>query len=114
MATVGPFRKYLEHSKERAANTLLEKAYLANRIAKISGGDQREKLYRLKSRYLSAAIRLVPEMFLVDSRIVLDGKKRLLGITTNVGFRFHVLIKENTQETGTVSEGRRRHTEIAA
>lgn len=114
MANVGSFRKYLEHSKERAANTLLEKAYLANRIAKISGGDQREKLYQLKSRYLSAAIRLVPEMFLVDSRIVLGGKNALLGITTNVGFRFHVLIKENAEETGTASEGRRRDADIAA
>ena len=114
MSNAGSFRNYIEQSKENAAKTLLEKAYLANRIAKISGGDQREKLYQLKSRYLSAAIRLMPKMFLVDSRIVLGGKNALLGITSHAGYRFHVVIKENAEETGTAFGGNRGDADLAA
>jgi len=114
MTKAGSFKSYLEQGKENAAKTLLEKAYLANRIAKITGGDQREKLYRLKSRYLSTAIRLMPKMFLVDSRTVLDGRNALLGITSNVGYRFHVLIKENPEESGTAFGRCRTDTDLAA
>jgi len=114
MSKAGSFRHYLEDNEENAAKALLEKAYIANRIAKISVGEQREKLYRLKKRYLAAAIRLMPKMFLVDSRIVLSGKSALLGLTSNVGYRFHVVIKENTQETGTISGRSRGDADIAA
>ena len=102
MSKTSSFRNYLERSKERAARTLLGKAYLANRIAKVSVGKQREKLYELKGRYLSKALRLTPRSFLVDSRTPLGSRDTLLGITTNAGFRFHVVINENAEQTRAV------------
>src|SRR2546429_2147864 len=112
MAKTSSFRHYLEHNKENAARTLLERAYVANKIAKISVGEQREKLYRLKNRYLATAIRLVPKMFLVDSRIALSEKSALLGLTSKVGYRFHVVIKANAEETGTIFEGSRGDADV--
>lgn len=114
MSKANSFRHYLEQNKENAARTLVNKAYLANKIAKISVGEQREKMYQLKNRYLTTASRLMPEMFLVDSRIVLRGKNELLGLTTKVGYRFHVVIKENTEETRTKFGKGSGNTELAA
>jgi hypothetical protein len=106
MAKASCFSKYLERNRERAAKALLTKAYLANKIAKISAKKQRETLYKLKGRFLSSALRLAPRSFLIDSQIQLGDSKMLVGITTNVGFRFHVIVKENTDQIGVCRDGR--------
>jgi hypothetical protein len=106
MAKGSCFSRYLERNREGAAKALLTKAYLANKIAKISVGKQRETLYELKGRFLSSALKLTPTSFLVDSQTQLGGSNLLVGITTNVGFRFHVIIKENAGQVGVFRDGR--------
>jgi hypothetical protein len=108
------FSDYVERSKQRSVGALLSKAYLANRIAKLSVGEQRERLYRLKSRYIYKALELGPQSFVVDSWIHLDEETILVGITSSVGFRFHVVIKANSKKRRAALGGSRGDTDLAA
>jgi hypothetical protein len=111
---IGSFSDYVERSKQRSIGALLSKACLASRIAKLSVGGQRERLYELKSRYLSTALRLGPQSFVVDSWIRLGEKSVLVGITSRQGFRFHVVIKANSEKREAARARSRGNTDLAA
>jgi hypothetical protein len=86
-----PFKRYLERNRKELGKRLLEKAYIANRLAKLSSGRQRTKLYNLKYKYVVSAMRLLPETFRVDPGVGEDFDRRpVLGIRTRVGFSFHI------------------------
>ena len=82
------FREYLETQRQRAMRTLLEKAYVANRLAKLSRGEQRSRLYELKCQHISQAIVLSVADIICDS--VLGSSSRIIGISSRQGYRFHV------------------------
>ena len=82
------FRQYLSATRHEAMNTLLHKAHIANRLAKVCRGSQRSSLYDLKHRHLSQAIELSSEGAVCDS--VTTFPTRIIGITTRQGYRFHV------------------------
>jgi hypothetical protein len=82
------FRQYLNATRNHAMNTLLHKAYVANRLAKVCRGSQRSRLYDLKCRHLSQAIELSRDEAVCDS--VASSPTRIIGITTRQGYRFHV------------------------
>jgi hypothetical protein len=108
------FSDYVERSKQRSINALFSKAHVASCIAKASVGEQRERLYKLKSQYLSTALRLGPQAFVIDSCIRLDERTVLVGITTKVGFRFHVVTKANSEKRGAALGRSRGDTDLAA
>jgi hypothetical protein len=89
MAYRPTFKEYLEQSSEKLTRRLIEKAYVANKLAKITSGESKWRLYCLKYQYLSSAMKLKPTWFCVDSQKRL-GDSILLGVTTLPGFAFHV------------------------
>ena len=85
------FKEHLEATRHEAVRSLLHKAYVANRLAKLSYGVQRLRLYELKCRYLSQAIELSATDIILDS--MLGSQFGIIGITTKHGYRFHVPLK---------------------
>ena len=83
------FREILRANRGAAGKQLLEKAFVANRLAKISRGKQRARLYGLKQRYVLSAMRLLPETFAVDGVLKTD-ERVVVGVQTTVGFAFHL------------------------
>lgn len=114
MRRASSFSEYLEQNRDRLARRLIEKAYVANRIAKVCVGRQRKRLYGLKTRYLSAAFALMPNSFLVDSRTIVGNGTVLVGVTSSAGFRFHVCIEEVSKEREAVLSGEPDDADLAA
>jgi hypothetical protein len=67
---------------------LLDKAYQANKLAKICAGRSRAALYGLKYLHLSHGLELAEGEVFCDS--VVDASTPLIGVTTAQGYRFHV------------------------
>jgi len=82
------FKQYLKSSRADSAGKLLQKAYIANRLAKICHGRSRSALYGLKCRCLSQALELTDTGSFCDS--VVSYPIQLIGVTTARGYRFHV------------------------
>src|SRR5262245_50927624 len=57
------FAQILEETKSSAAQSLFERAQLANRLAKISSGRQRAYAYHLKDRLIRRAREVSPTDF---------------------------------------------------
>lgn len=97
--TAGGFRSFLEGVRVPHMLVLVEKSALANRLAKIPSTSPRSRrqLYRVKCSHLLAAIRLVPDVFFIDSWSEFGG---YVGITCRLGRRLHVPERVLTQAPG--------------
>jgi hypothetical protein len=84
--------EYLVAVRSRHAHTLLLDARAASRLAKVSHRGSR-LLYQRKVRALSRAIELCPQAFVVDSALPAPSSA-LIGITSDVGIRLHVPVRE--------------------
>jgi hypothetical protein len=82
------FGKYVASKREQAVDKLLHKAYIANRLAKISHGRSRAVLYGIKYKHLSQAVAITGTKTYCDS--VIELPIQLFGISTARGYRFHV------------------------
>ena len=83
------FRQLVDARRPIAARALLDKAYLANRLAKLSTGHTRLAFYRLKTDFLSAAIAVYPDAFWIDG-VEVRGISAILSIRSRLGTSLHV------------------------
>ena len=83
------FGEYIKRVGPELTLQLVEKAYRANRLAKITSGESKMVLYGIKYKYLSRAVDLKPDWFYVDSTTH-AGNMIVLGVTSKVGFSFHI------------------------
>ena len=83
------FGEYIKRVGPELTLQLVEKAYRANRLAKITSGKSKMALYRIKHKYLSRAVDLKPDWFYIDSTTRV-GNMIVLGVTSKVGFSFHI------------------------
>jgi len=97
MAVKSSFAAILERSKQESVAALIRRAQMANRVAKLCDPKDRERLYAIKRCCLGLAMSLAPHSAYVDSRVTLDEKTLLLGITVNARFRFHVPAESASQ-----------------
>lgn len=82
------FKEYLQARRPESARLLLNKAYQANKLAKVCGGRSRAILYSLKYLHLSHGLELSDGGVFCDSSD--DQPTPLIGVTTMHGYRFHV------------------------
>jgi hypothetical protein len=82
------FKDYVRSRRPESARIQLNKAYQANKIAKVCVGRARQVLYGLKYAHLSAGLELSDGGVFCDS--VPDDLSDLIGVTTLQGYRFHV------------------------
>jgi len=82
------FNDYLRERRSESARLLLNKAYQANKIAKVCVGRAKAILYALKYLHLSRALELSDRGVFCDS--IADQPAQLIGVTTMQGYRFHV------------------------
>jgi hypothetical protein len=87
------FRQLVDARRPIAARALLDKAYLANRLAKLSTGHTRLVFYRLKTDCLSAAIEVYPDAFWIDAAEP-RGISAILSIRSRLGTSLHVAAAE--------------------
>jgi hypothetical protein len=83
------FRQLVDARRPIAARALLDKAYVANRLAKLSTGHTRLACYRLKTDYLSAAIEVYPDAFWIDA-VEPRGISAILSVRSTLGTSLHV------------------------
>ncbi len=89
MRRVTSFRDLLEQSRRPLGRTLLEKADLANKLAKQCKGASKRQLYKVKHRHLSRAIEIMPNSFHLDS-VVETTAGMILGVRSFEGLAFHI------------------------
>ena len=82
------FNDYLRARRPESARLQLNKAYQANKIAKVCVGRAKAILYSLKYLHLSHGLELSDGEVFCDS--IADQPIQLIGVTTMQGYRFHV------------------------
>jgi hypothetical protein len=82
------FNEYLRERREESVRILLDKAHRANKLAKICSDRSRSVLYGVKYSHLSRGLELDNGESFCDS--VVEHPVPLIGVTTKVGYRFHV------------------------
>lgn len=102
------FSQYLRERRAESARMLLDKAYQANKLAKVCSGRSRAVLYDLKHHLLSQGVKLSEGEVFCDS--VINGPFPLIGVTTTVGYSFHVPASQLSEEARRLLQMANRRT----